>query len=149
MKKILLSVATLGILVASCGSTNTAAPATQTTSSSTIDRVAQIASAVSQISGILGANTNLSSDQKSSLLSTVTKYVSNYNSISNLATTDKASYTTKLTDYASEAIGSVKETVSENQYAQILSNLAEYKQQNATTTSQNSVLNTLVSSLVK
>lgn len=157
MKKFILSVAALALVVTSCGSTSTATttPTTTTTTTepaktSTIDKVAQLASTVSQITSIFGANTNLSSDQKSSLMSTVTKYVSNYNSISNLETTDKAAYTTKLSDYASQALGSVKETVSENQYAQILSNIANYTQENSTATSTtNNTLATLLSSFVK
>lgn len=155
MKKFILSVAALALVVTSCGSTSTATTTTTPTTTepaktSTIDKVAQLASTVSQITSIFGANTNLSSDQKSSLMSTVTKYVSNYNSISNLETTDKAAYTTKLSDYASQALGSVKETVSENQYAQILSNIANYTQENSTATSTtNNTLATLLSSFVK
>jgi len=149
MKKVLLSAATFAIMFASCGSTNgaaTGAPA----QTSTIDKVAQIASTISQISGILGANTNLTSDQSSSLLATVTKYVSNYNSISSLATTDKAAFSTKLSGYASQAVGEVKQTVSDNQYAQILTNLAAYKkEQKAEPTAASDTMATLLSSLLQ
>lgn len=150
MKKVLLS-GFAAIILASCAtsgtSTNNTGSTSSTTSSNTITKVAQIANTVSQITGILGANTNLTSNQTSSLTSTLTKYITNYNSISSLASTDTTKYTNLLTGYKDQALTSVKETVSENQYAQILSNLAKYKQENAasTNTTTNAVTSILAS----
>ena len=146
MKKVLLS-AVCAIAIVSCS----AGGSTSQSSNSTIGKVAQIATTVSQITSILGANTNLNSSQTSSLTSSLTKYITNYNSITSLEKTDNSKYNTLLSGFKDQALNSVKETVNENQYAQILSNLKNYKTQNTNNTSNdtNNIVSKILSSLAK
>ncbi|MBF0598016.1 hypothetical protein [Faecalibacter rhinopitheci] len=122
MKKILLG---LGVVVAFASCTTNQPTGTV----GTITKVAQITSAISEISSLLGG-LNLTNSQTSIVKSALTNYISNYNKVD----TTKSGYQSVLEGYKTKALTDIKTGIGESKYGEFLSTLktATNKAQNTT-----------------
>lgn len=133
MKKLILALGVVLSLV-SCASSGTV---------STITKVAQISSAISEITGLLGG-ANLTSSQTSVVTSALKSYISNYNSID----TSKEGYQTLLDGYKTKALSEIKTGVGESKYGEVISTLKNASTKANSTTVSDATL-AVISSLVK
>lgn len=133
MKKLVLA---LGVVLSltSCASSGTV---------STITKVAQISSAISEITGLLGG-ANLTSSQTSVVASALKSYISNYNTID----TSKEGYQTLLDGYKTKALSEIKTGVGESKYGEVISTLKNASTKANSTTVSDATL-AVISSLVK
>ncbi|QTV04838.1 hypothetical protein [Faecalibacter bovis] len=133
MKKLVLA---LGVVLslASCASTGAVG---------TITKVAQISSAISEITGLLGG-LNLTGAQTSAVTSALKSYISNYNSID----TTKEGYQSLLDGYKTKALSEIKTGVGESKYGEVISTLKDASDKAKNTTVSDATLG-VISSLVK
>lgn len=109
MKKIVLTLSMIAVL-SSCTSTS------NSTSSNTIVNAINVANTVAEINNLLNAM-NLTSSQASVIGTTLSNYVTQYNSLAGL-NTGSQEYKTQLKKYKSNALSSISSSMSGNEYSQ-------------------------------
>lgn len=133
MKKLVLA---LGVVLslASCAATSTV---------STITKVAQISTAISEITGLFGG-LNLTPTQTSVIGNALKTYITNYNSVD----TTKDGFQTLLEGYKTQTLSEIKTGIGESKYGEVISTLKNTANKAQNTTVSDATL-AVITSLVK